>query len=123
MWDVGVEGCSGCGMLGMWDAGMWDVGLQNVMEEHQDKLNGICQLCRKAIKLGQRYVNKKVKDSYKTKIFSIMILKMMLLLSILNAYVIIAGGSLTWSRRIVRKKYFKKEMNLSSYIATTVGFV
>ena len=38
------------------------------MEEHQNKLNGICRLCRKAIKLGQRYVNKKVKDSYKTEI-------------------------------------------------------
>ena len=39
------------------------------MEEHQDKLNGICQLCRKDIELGQRqYVNKKVKDSYKTEI-------------------------------------------------------
>ena len=39
------------------------------VEEHQDKLNGICRLCKKAIKLGQRYVNKKVKDSYKTEIF------------------------------------------------------
>ena len=38
------------------------------MAEHQDKLNGICRLCRKAIKLGQRHVNKKVKDSYKTEI-------------------------------------------------------
>ena len=27
------------------------------MEEHQDKLNGIFRLCRKAIKLGRRYVN------------------------------------------------------------------
>ena len=32
------------------------------MEEHQHKLNGICRLCKKAIKLGQRYVNKKVED-------------------------------------------------------------
>ena len=49
------------------------------MEEHQDKLNGICRLCRKAIKLGQKYVNKTVRDSYKTEIlrFFIMILKMM----------------------------------------------
>ena len=38
------------------------------MEELQDKLNGICRLCRKTIKLGQRYVNKKVKDSYKKEI-------------------------------------------------------
>ena len=38
------------------------------MEEHQSKLNGICRLCRKPIKLGQRYVNKKVKNSYKTDI-------------------------------------------------------
>ena len=38
------------------------------MDEHQDKLNGICRLCREAIKSGQRYVNKKVKDSYKTEI-------------------------------------------------------
>ena len=38
------------------------------MEEHQDKLNGICRLCRKDIELGQGYVNKKVKDSYKTEI-------------------------------------------------------
>ena len=29
------------------------------MEEHQDKLNSICRLCRKDIELGQRYVNKK----------------------------------------------------------------
>ena len=38
------------------------------MEEHQNKLNGICRLCRKVLKLGQRYVNKKVKDSYKIEI-------------------------------------------------------
>ena len=35
MWDVRDGGCSGCGMLEMWDvgcgmfAGMWDVDLQN----------------------------------------------------------------------------------------------
>ena len=35
MWDVGNVGCWGCGMFGMWDvgcemfAGMWDVDLQN----------------------------------------------------------------------------------------------
>ena len=38
------------------------------MEEHQVKLNGICRLCRKPIKLGQTYVDKKVKNSYKTDI-------------------------------------------------------
>ena len=38
------------------------------MEEHQNKLNGICRLCKKAIKLGQRYVNKTVEDSCKTEI-------------------------------------------------------
>ena len=43
------------------------------MEEHKDKLNGICRLCRKAIKLDQRYVNKKVKDSYKAEILGLFI--------------------------------------------------
>ena len=38
------------------------------MEKHQDKLNDIFRLCRKTIKLGQRYINNKVKDSYKTEI-------------------------------------------------------
>ena len=38
------------------------------MEENKNKLNGICRLCRKAIKLGQTYVNKKVKDSYMTEV-------------------------------------------------------
>ena len=38
------------------------------MEEHENKLNGVCRLCRKANKVGHRYVNKKVRDSYKTEI-------------------------------------------------------
>ena len=48
MWDVGDEGCSGCGMFGMWDvrdvgcgmfAGMWDVHLQNADKALPNKLN------------------------------------------------------------------------------------
>ena len=41
------------------------------MQEYQNKLNGICRPCRKAIKVGHRYVNKKVKDSYKTEILGL----------------------------------------------------
>ena len=33
------------------------------MDKYQEKLNGICRPCRKPIKLGHRYVNKKVKDT------------------------------------------------------------
>ena len=42
------------------------------MEGHQDKFNGICRLCRKAIKLARRYIKKKVKDSYKTEILRLL---------------------------------------------------
>ena len=94
------------------------------MEEHQDKLNGICQLCRKAIKLGQRYVNKEMKDSYETEIVRLFNYDIENDVKAIHPKYICNNcrRELDMVKKNSQKEVVETEMHFLSYIAVTVGF-
>ena len=93
------------------------------MDKYQEKLNGICRTCRKPIKLGHRYVNKKVKDTRQIlRLFSYDIENDVA--TIHPKYICKnCRRKLDMVKRIVRGNWLKQKLHLSSYIATTLGFV